>query len=502
MIIQDKYIEPPFKITIKKDSFNRQYYFTEVIFDTSKYNSLTKSIENQILSEKGFLDLEIVKLQPLIDYLKISIEEKLDNIYSSKIPRSQLNSIRDWMIYKIIGFERIIPLLLDDNVQEIYMDKPNTQIYIDHQRFGRCRTNIILADDEIEHLKTRLCLEKDVLINILNPSIKVEMKTDKFHIRAAIDIPPLASDGISMNIRKLRRKIWTLPELVSVGMLSIEASAYILFLLKRRCNFTVIGEPGSGKTTLANAFDLLTPNKWRKISIEDVIESVEQTTFGKFQTRYSVAPFESNNVNSSKSSEIIKLLHRSPTWVFLGEIQTAEHSKALFEALSAGLVGIQTCHGRSVEMMILRWINQHNIPLSSILTLDILIENNYSFEDWGIKRNVFRIVEISKEPLFSMEIPDSLKDIKLIEIFKMDIENNQLKKCINLFESPSLNIIKKKEKITENAFYNELNYYKESITHLISKKIYDPKHVIEFLNFDRKTLNSKAIQVNPTKEIS
>ncbi|NHJ46867.1 MAG: type II/IV secretion system ATPase subunit, partial [Asgard group archaeon] len=361
MNLLSKYLIPPYKISITKDKLNRQFYQPEIAFDTSKYNSLTKTIEKQIIEDQGFLDTEILKFDSLLNYLRDTIEEKLAAYFSNKSQKAFLY-IRDWMIYRIIGLEHLMPLLIDDNVQEIYLDKPKTPLYIDHQDFGRCLTNIILSESELDRLKTRLCLEKDTILNILHPSLKVELKTIHFHIRAAIDIPPLANDGLCMNIRKLRKKIWTLPELIKMNMLTTEAASYLLFIMRRRINFTVIGEPGSGKTTLANAIDLLTPPQWRKITIEDVIESIEQTQFNKFQTRYSVSPFDSKIASHSKSDEIIKLLHRSPSWVFLGEIQTAEHSNALFEALSAGLVGLQTCHGRSAEMMILRWVNQHKIP--------------------------------------------------------------------------------------------------------------------------------------------
>ncbi len=188
MKIQDKYLVPPYKIQIGKDKLDRQFYTTEVVFDVSKYSSLTNTIEKQILNDKGFLDLEVVDLQFLLKNLQGSIEEKLKT-YS--LDNSKLFIfIRDWMSYKIIGLERLMPLLIDDRVQEIYLDKPNTPLYLDHQDFGRCITNIILSEEELNQFKTRLCLEKDVVLNILNPSLKVELKTNSFHIRAAIDIPP------------------------------------------------------------------------------------------------------------------------------------------------------------------------------------------------------------------------------------------------------------------------------------------------------------------------
>ena len=491
---KSRYLIPPYKISILSLENQSPLYTVDSIFKTEKYNSLCYNIEKNILTENGFLDSEILKLDVLLKFLKNTVRRFLEkkNFDNSK----KINSfLKDWIVYKILDLENIMPLLLDDQVQEIYLDKPNTTLFIDHQIFGRCLTNIKLTDAELEAIKTRLCLEKDTIINYLNPSLKVELKTDDFHVRAAIDIPPLASDGFSMNIRKLRKKIWTLPELISYNMLSIEAAAYILFIMRKKCNLTIIGEPGSGKTTLANAFDLLTPQKWRKITVEDVIESIDQKEFGIFQTRYSVSPFDNRNILNSKSDEIIKLLHRSPTWVYLGEIQTAEHSKALFEALSAGLVGMQTCHGQSIEMMLIRWMNQHKIPASSILTLDCLIETHSNFEDWKIKRSVHKIVEISNENINTKSFNNSINDLDLVEIFNFDFKKNKLVKEIDLFDSPTLKKIRRKENLEFELFIDEFNRIKQTLEYLQKNELYSPQAVRQYLT------NSDIMKIKQNNKI-
>jgi len=446
-LLVEKYIVPPYSYKITKNDC-AQIYSVKTILDVSKYNTMALAIEKQILKEKGTLETEILKFDALLNFLKQLVKEKLVNFFSVKTEK-KYSLLCDWITYKIIGFEQIMALLIDDNVQEIYLDKPETPIYIDHQKYGRCLTNIYLSEKEISSLKSRICLEKDVVINRLNPSLKAELKTRNFHVRVAIDVPPLASDGICMNIRKLRKKIWSLPELIQNNMLTL--------------------------------IDLLTPPDWRKITIEDVIESIEQTQFNKFQTRYSVSPFDSNFSDTSKSKEIIKLLHRSPTWVFLGEIQTSEHSKALFEALSAGLVGIQTCHGRSIEMMILRWTNQHAIPLSSILSLDLIIETSYSLINWKVIRRVNRIVEIAKGALHAGKFINSLNDLKLIDVFKYNVQKNSLTKQIDLYNSPIIKIICEKEGLTKELFEEELVQIKSNLDFLIKNKLYNPQKVIDLL---------------------
>ena len=61
---------------------------------------------------------------------------------------------------------------------------------------------------------------------------------------------------------------------------------------------------GTGKTTLMNALDTLTPRHWRKITIEDVVESIDQSELGFHQVRFKVDPFEKERKTSTKSIEI------------------------------------------------------------------------------------------------------------------------------------------------------------------------------------------------------
>lgn len=479
----EEYIITPYKVSIKKNKKN-QYYHVSPIIDTKKYHTLANLLKKKLIRDSDFLQSRIHPLKNLLIYLQKYIHNELTILPSESISENFISIASEWIAYKILNLDKIMPLLLDDKIQEIYLDNPDSFLYLDHQNFGRCITNITLALDDLESFITRIKLERDALLNHLNPSLKAEIETNRFHIRTSIDIKPLAADGISLNIRKLRKKIWTLPELIFNNMLDIDVASYLLYIMLKRNNITIIGEPGSGKTTLANAFDFLTPQYWRKISIEDVIESIEQTQFSKFQTRYVVSPFESSNEISSKSTEIIKLLHRTPTWVFLGEIQTKEHSQALFEALSCGLVGIQTCHGRSVEQMLIRWLNHHQIPIGSISSLDILIELSLSMKKWEIKRRVNRVIEvISPKNSFIQNGKIFAMKNNLFESFRFDTTKSIFIPAKNLFDSPTMKKIRLKENITEKDFLKELELIRKTLNFLVSKKIFNPKKVL--LVFDR-----------------
>ena len=96
---------------------------------------------------------------------------------------------------------------------------------------------------------------------------------------------------------------------------------------------------------------------------------------GYHQMKLRVDPFERGAESSrTKSEEITKILHRSPDLVILGEIQSEEHSRAFFHALTAGVRGLQTFHASSAGQAIRRWREMHGISKTSLLDLDIIVQ--------------------------------------------------------------------------------------------------------------------------------
>lgn len=357
---------------------------------------------------------------------------------------------------KMLRMSKLAPFLLDDAIDEFYLDAPNTPIYLDHRDWGRCTSNVSLKPRHVEYVATHLRRRSGLRLDWDNPSIKADLVTNRFHVRVSVDSAPLAVDGYALDVRRLRKKPFTIADLVRNETLSSEAAAYVLFCLMRRRNITILGETGSGKTTLLNALDLCAPRFWRKIYVEDVVESVSQLRRGRHQLRLFVEPFEATNPRRRKSVEIVKLLHRNPDYVVLSELQTEEHSKAFFFALAAGIRGMQTIHADSVDRLVRRWVFHHGINPECLNDLDLLITMSKFYLGSKTLRKLTSICEIE-------EVDPLRKTAKISHTFKWCANEFQAKKNTDLFETPVIHKIRKREGLTRREFFEELAKYQRAV---------------------------------------
>ncbi len=288
---------------------------------------------------------------------------------------------------------RIFPILLDEMTEEVYLDGPNTSIYFDHQEMGRCITSSTYDETEVPRIVTFLRSESNLHLDRSNPSLKMDLILLGSTLRLSASVPPLSADGLCLEIRRAKRQPFTVRNLIENDTITRKAAAILLLAVNSRLNITITGGPGTGKTTLLNALDRVTPRWWRKVYIEDAIESM--TLRNHHQVRLQVDPVDEQHKRLNKSEEIVKCLHRSPDYLILGEIQTIEHSKALFQAVAAGLHSIQTCHSDSAASLVSRWILGHNIEKSNLGLMDLIVTLERPKPGESI-RYVKEIVEIRK----------------------------------------------------------------------------------------------------------
>ncbi|MFX1350932.1 MAG: ATPase, T2SS/T4P/T4SS family [Promethearchaeota archaeon] len=482
-LVVDQYRVRPFTITICESENNpvELHYLVDSIVGKPKFQGIfldlirgLRDVSTSMLFEDEFLDIDM-----LISLKKQEAMRFLSEKYP-EIPDDFAKELALLGCFEVIGLGTIMPFLLDDKIEEFYVDTLNSAVYLDHRKWGRCNTSIYLSEEDRKRLVTHFRAKSGLRLDELSPSLKTEIVSKLFHIRASVDIDPLAADGFHLDIRKLRKRHFTLSELIANSTLTEEVASYLYFCLIRKRNMTILGRPGSGKTTLINAIDMLTPSSWRKITVEDVIESISQTDYGKHQVRFQVKPFEGEDNPDGKVREITKLLHRSPDWVLISEIQTPEDSVAMFRAISTGLTGLQTCHAMSPEDLLIRWNVHHKIPPVCFSELDLLLHVKRFTSVGEPKRRLVRVCEINafRNTNFS-EAPE----IELVDVYRWNPALDTVELKTRLFETPTLEKIRQYENISLDDFTREINTYSEIFRAMREKNIFTVDENVQIFNY-------------------
>jgi len=289
----------------------------------------------------------------------------------------------------------------------------------------------------------------------MNPSIKHVIKNKYFNCRFSIDVGPIQLNNFALDIRKLNKNILTIQDLLKNETLNPIIAAYLFFNIIRRKNITVTGETDTGKTTFINALDLLTPKEFRKIYIENIIESLNQAEFNKHQLKFNVNSLDDSGQRSSKSNQIKKLLHRTPDVIYLGEILTLNEAEALFHCLAAGLRGFQTIHANTIESLINRFLYHFDIDKSCLNDLDLIILMKKNSNE----RRLITLTEVYFD--------EDDNKIKYNAIFQYNPELKKWDQHCSLYDTRAIRNLKLYEEINEDKFKSFIKIFEEIFSFLL-----------------------------------
>jgi len=369
--------------------------------------------------DASFMDAETAR-----EYFQHFGRQVITSIVTSKnmrLPGSRIEYLADIFARYTAGFGILEDLLLDERIQDVYVNAPvednPLHIVLEGEEYT---SNIYLSDGDIDALSSRFRTLSGRAFSEASPVL--DMDLESFRTRVAAISNPLTPRGVAFALRRHRPKPWTLAHFVANKMLSASAAGFLSFLVDGQASLLIAGSRGAGKTSLLSALILEIPQRFRILTIEDTSEiPVDDLQHLNYKIQSLITKSIASRSTSSEidpTDALRTALRLGESVLILGEVRGVE-AKVLFEAMRVGAAGnliMGTIHGSTTRDVYERVVYDIGVPPTSFKAVDAVIIAAPIREEGGIerKRRVTQISEITKLGWTTDPDPDKVfQDIML-----------------------------------------------------------------------------------------
>ena len=276
--------------------------------------------------------------------------------------KQQLGAV---ILREAVGYGPIDPLLKDPTVTEVMVNAPD-EIYI--ERNGQLLRSNVRFDDmsQLINVMRRMAASVGRRIDESSPMVDARLP-DGSRLNAVI--PPAATRGPALTIRKFRSFRLGLEGLIDEGSLSPAMATFLQSAVEGRLSVLVAGGTGSGKTTTLNMLGSLIPARERVVTIED---SAELNLGHPHTVSLEYRPANIEGRGEITVRDLLRnCLRMRPDRVIVGEVRDAA-ALDMLQAMNTGHDGsMSTIHANTardafsrLETMVLS--GSVDLPLSAI----------------------------------------------------------------------------------------------------------------------------------------
>ncbi len=316
---------------------------------------LKRRIHNRLIEELNIkrMDLAVFSDANKTKELKNRAEVLVSNllvqeagafISSSEIRKKLVKEIID----EALGLGPLEDLLADPEITDIMVNNKD-EIYIEKNGKIEITSKKFISNEQLKTIIERIIAPIGRRIDESVPMVDARL-SDGSRINAII--PPLSLTGPALTIRKFKKEIFKVEELIRIGTLNQPMADFIRACVLARKNIIISGGTGSGKTTILNILSEFIPNNERIVTIEDAAElRLRQEHWVRLEAR-------TPNIEG-KGAVTIKDLFRNtlrmrPDRVIVGECRGVE-TLDMLQAMNTGHDGsMTTVHANSTRDVLAR----------------------------------------------------------------------------------------------------------------------------------------------------
>ncbi|MEM5776890.1 MAG: type II/IV secretion system ATPase subunit [Candidatus Aenigmatarchaeota archaeon] len=384
----------------------RYYYFLnapEFRLDDEKYYILENA--RRQLAEHKPSETEFAQPEKVREMFTNIGRDMILQLGGKKFSSKEIEEMTNILVRHTTGFGVLELLLNDEKLQDIYINSPVgiTPVFVHHDDYDECETNLIPTREDAESWATRFRLFSGRPLDEANPVLDTELFVPGGRARVAAITRSLSPEGIAYALRRHRDKPWTYPLFLYQKYFSPLYAGLMSFIVDGSRSILFAGGRSSGKSSMLGATMLEIMKKFRIITVEDTLElPVPQLR----NLGYNIERMKSRSVITRVESELPAdealrtALRLGDSCLIVGEVRSKE-AVALFEAMRIGALAhvvAGTIHGESAYGVFDRVVNDLGVTKTSFKAIDIVTVSGMIKSADGLRRfrRVLEVTEIRK----------------------------------------------------------------------------------------------------------
>ena len=298
-----------------------------------------------------------------------SMEEVIKDVIGGINDKQVIEATMYYILRDLRGYGPVTVPLSDPDIEEVELNNWASPITVVHRELPGVRliTNIRF-NSEVEARDFIMSISRRGLprsVSLLRPYIETILPEGHRFTGTIGEI----TIGPTFSIRKFPPRPMSLEELISRGMLSPSAAAYLWLLAEFKGFIVISGPMGSGKTTLLGAIASKLPMYAKIITIEDTPEI-------RIPHPHWVRMFTRDGDDERSRIDMFNLIKIAvryrPDYIIVGEVR-GEEVHAMLQASALGHGMLTTFHASTPEEFVIRMVspplgvNMGNLQLISAI---------------------------------------------------------------------------------------------------------------------------------------